>query len=125
MIENLSNSYDDIETLQDNTFIKKMHDRIDNNIADIRNKLINNIAIETNKKNKPELRELLLNEIPVIFDEFVVEFKQSISILSHLSDVENKTNLLTAILYYEKIENQITNELYKVLSILNNQINSI
>jgi hypothetical protein len=125
MIENLSNSYDDIETLNDNAFIKKMHDRIDSNIADIRNKLITNIAIETNKKNKPELRELLLNEIPNIFDEFVVEFKQSVAVLNHLSDVENKTNLLTAILYYEKIENQITNELYKVLSILNNQISSI
>lgn len=125
MIENLSNSYDDIETLNDNTFIKKMHDRIDNNIEDIRNKLINNIAIETNKKNKPELRELLLNEIPTIFDEFAVEFKQSLAVLNHLSDVETKTNLLTAILYYEKIENQITNELYKVLSLLNNQISSI
>jgi hypothetical protein len=125
MIENLSNSYDDIETLQDNAFIKRMHDRIDNNITDIRNQLINNIAIETNKKNKPELRELLLNEIPTIFDEFVLEFKQSIAVLNHLSDVENKTNLLTAILYYDKIENQITNELYKVLSILNNQISSI
>lgn len=125
MIENLSNSYDDIETLNDNAFIKKMHDRIDNNIADIRNQLINNIAIETNKKNKPELRELLLNEIPTILDEFAVEFKQSVAVLNHLSDVEAKTNLLTAILYYEKIENQITNELYKVLSILNNQISSI
>jgi hypothetical protein len=125
MIENLSNSYDDIEILNDNAFIKKIHDRIDNNIADIRNKLINNIAIETNKKNKPELKELLLSEIPNIFDEFIVEFKQSIAVLNHLSDVENKTNLLTAILYYEKIENQITNELYKVLSILNNQISSI
>lgn len=125
MIENLSNSYDDIETLNDNAFIKKMHDRIDNNIADIRNQLINNIAIETNKKNKPELRELLLNEIPTILDEFAVEFKQSVAVLNHLSDVETKTNLLTAILYYEKIENQITNELYKVLSILNNQISSI
>ena len=125
MIENLSNSYDDIETLKDNAFIKRMHDRIDNNIADIRNKLITNIAIETNKKNKPELRELLLNKIPVILDEFAIEFKQSIAVLNHLSDVETKTNLLTAILYYEKIENQITNELYKVLSILNNQISSI
>jgi hypothetical protein len=125
MIENLSNSYDDIETLNDNAFIKKIHDRIDKNIADIRDQLITNIAIQANKKNKPELRDALLKELPTVFDEFAAEFKQSIAVLNHLSDIENKTNLLTAVLYYEKIENQISNELYKVLSILNNQISAI
>jgi activator of HSP90 ATPase len=125
MIENLSNSYDDIEILQDNVFIKKIHDRIDSHIEDIKNQLINNIAIQTKKKNKLELRDILLKEIPEVLDSFSSEFKQSLAVLSHLSDVENKTNLLTAILYYEKIENQISNELYKVLSILNNQISAI
>jgi uncharacterized protein YdcH (DUF465 family) len=125
MIENLSNSYDDIEILQDSVFIKKIHDRIDSNIADIKNQLINNIAIQTGKKNKLELRDILLKEIPEVLDSFASEFKQSVAVLNHLSDVENKTNLLTAILYYEKIENQINNELYKVLSILNNQISTI
>jgi hypothetical protein len=125
MIENLSNSYDDIEILQDSVFIKKIHDRIDRNIVDIKNQLINNIAIQTGKKNKLELRDILLKEIPDVLDNFASEFKQSLAVLNHLSDVENKTNLLTAILYYEKIENQINNELYKVLSILNNQISTI
>lgn len=125
MIENLSSSYDDIEILQDSVFIKKIHDRIDSNIADIKNQLINNIAIQTGKKNKLELRDILLKEMPEVLDSFASEFKQSLAVLNHLSDVENKTNLLTAILYYEKIENQINNELYKVLSILNNQISTI
>lgn len=125
MIENLSNNYEDIELLKDNVFIKKLHDRINNNIFDIKNQLIDKIAIATKEKNKLDLRDVLIAEISTILDEFATEFKKAIAVLSHLSDVENKTNLITAILFYEKIEDQITNELYKVLSILTNQINSL
>lgn len=125
MIENLSISYDDIDKLNDSTFIKKLHSRIDLIIENIINEFITYVAIELNKKNKIELRDEIIKRIPDLFNSFADDFKQSISMLNHISDIEQKTNLLTAILFYEKIENQIINELYRVISILKNNILSI
>lgn len=125
MIENLSISYDNIETLNDSVFIQKLHNRINLNIKDINNQLINYTAIELNKKNKTELRDEIIKRIPVLLENFANDLKQSIATLNHLSDIEQKTNLLTAILFYEKIENEITNELYRVFSILKNNISSL
>jgi hypothetical protein len=126
MIENIESiAYDNIELLNDSTFIARIHTRIDTNIEDIRQKLINAIATQTNKTQQIEFRDILIEEMNILLEDFKIEFKKGIAILSHLSDIENKTNLTTALNWYNSINEKITNELYQVLTILTNKINTL
>jgi hypothetical protein len=129
MIENIESiSYegiDSVELLNDSIFIEIAHKRIDSAIADIKEKLITAIAIQTNKTNKTEFRDLVIAELDTMLANFKDEFKKSVAILSHLSDIENKTNLATAMNWYTSINEKITNELYQVLNILLNKIKTI
>ena len=129
MIENIESiSYEGLESvelLNDSIFIEMAHKKIDNAIADIKEKLITAIAIQTNKTNNIEFRDLAIAELDTMLANFKDEFKKAVSILSHLSDIENKTNLATAMNWYSSINEKITNELYQVLTILLNKIKTI
>lgn len=126
MIENIDSiAYENTELLNDSIFIEDAQKKIDNAIADIREKLITAIAIQANKTKNFEFRDLALTEIDMLLSNFKDEFKKAVAILSHLSDIENKTNLATAMKWYSSINEKITNELYQVLSILLNKITLI
>lgn len=126
MIENIESiTYDNIELLNDSAFIKQSHDRIDSHINNIKEQLITAIAIRCNQISKLDLRDILVKDIEELLENFRIEFKKGIAVLSHLSDVENKANLATAISWYATIDEKITNELYQVLTILINKINTL
>lgn len=126
MIENIESiAYDNVELLNDSAFIIEAHRLIDNHIENIKQQLVTAIAIQTNKTQKLEFRDLVLSEIENFLEQFKNEFKQAIAVLSHLSDVENKANLATAMDWYKNINEKITNELYQVLTILLNKINTL
>lgn len=129
MIENIESiSYDKLESvelLNDSIFIEIAHKKIDDIIIDIKEQLITAIAIQSKKTNNIEFRDLTIAELEPIMVNFKNEFKKAVAILSHLSDIENKTNLATAMRWYSSINEKITNELYQVLSILLNKIKTI
>jgi hypothetical protein len=126
MIENIESiAYDNVELLNDSAFIIEAHRLIDNHIENIKQQLITAIAIQTNKTQKLEFRDLVISETENFLEQFKNEFKQAIAVLSHLSDVENKANLATAMDWYKNINEKITNELYQVLTILLNKINTL
>ena len=126
MIENIESiTYDNIELLNDSAFIKQSHDRIDSHINNIKEQLITAIAIRCNQISKLDLRDILVKDIEELLENFRIDFKKGIAVLSHLSDVENKANLATAISWYSTIDEKITNELYQVLTILINKINTL
>jgi len=126
MIENIESiAYDNVELLNDSVFIIEAHRLIDNHIENIKQQLITAIAIQTNKTQKLEFRDLVITEMETSLEEFKDEFKKAIAVLSHLSDVENKANLATAMYWYKNINEKITNELYQVLTILLNKINTL
>jgi len=126
MIENIESiTYDNVELLNDSLFIIRAHEKIDNHISNIKDQLITAIAIKCNQIGKLDLRDLLIKEMEILLQNFTTDFKKAIAVLSHLSDVENKANLTTAMSWYETIEDKIANELYQVLTILVNKINTL
>ena len=126
MIENIESiTYNNVELLNDSLFIIRAHEKIDNHISNIKDQLITAIAIKCNQIGKLDLRDLLIQEMEILLQNFSTDFKKAIAVLSHLSDVENKANLTTAMSWYETIDDKIANELYQVLTILVNKINTL
>jgi hypothetical protein len=126
MIENIDSiSYENIELLNDQDFIRQAHIRIDRDLDNIKSKVITAIAIQTNKTQKLEFRDLVIDELESLIEKFRADLKHGVAVLSHLSDITNKTNLATAMQWYTNINEKITNELYQVLNILLNKISTL
>lgn len=111
--------YDQITNLNDYYHFKIILDHVDSIFSDIKNKLINYIATRKTSKNidltqADDVNRELLN----ILEQYRSEYKKKISILSHISDIEGKTNVKTANVFYENLKVFITNELYKTYGLL-------
>jgi hypothetical protein len=111
--------YNQISNLNDYYHFKIILDHMDNIFFDMKNKLINYIATRKTANNIDLVQADDLNrELLNLLEQYRSEYKKKISILSHISDIEGKTNVKTANIFYDNLQVFITNELYKAYGLL-------
>jgi hypothetical protein len=107
--------YSNPDLLNDSYFIKQLIVLIDNNFNDISTKITNHIATRQNKKTIDyDTGTLLLDNSLAVLEEYRTTYKLQISTISHISDIQYKSNMKTAIIFYDNLKGFITNEIYKM-----------